>query len=312
MLPSCLRKFLPIIISLIVYSQISAQTLIPDVPKAFNAIDVTPQLVRLKNIGVKTPVGGHLQGIQVTANNHMLITASSGSVSYYLTGKLEANSAKGQINKLQKIADSPFRHAGGCQLNRNQLLVGVEDNMAKNKSDIVIITFNDSLQQTGQRIIAHRTGPVKRATAGASGFAQLKTGEYLLAIGDWDSRNIDFYLSKPGNDTSFSLYSEFQTDDPQWPSYQSINLVTDTAGITYLIGFALDGTHNRADLFEVEFDKKRAALKLVNTRNFNCRGGAGFRYASGISIANNDSLVIYSCARNMGKLLALNIFRNKH
>ena len=308
LLSSFLKLIFLFALLLLIHST-KAQIPLTNVPQAFDAIAAKPIVIYLKNKEVNIPLGGHLQGIQKLNDSVVIITASSASFSYYLIAQFIHQKPGGQITSIQKIADSPFRHAGGCQTYNHQLLVGVEDNWARDKSDIMLISFNDSLRQTAQGMIAHRTGPVKRVTAGAAGFTQLPTGEYLAAVGDWDSRNIDFYLSKPGNDSSFVPFTGFQAEDnKKWPSYQSINLITDTTGTAYLIGFALNGIHNRADLFEVEFDKMHASLKLISTRNFNCKRGAGFRYGSGIAICHNH-LTIYSCGRNVSAHTPVNIFR---
>ena len=254
------------------------------------------------------PAGGHLQGIQVLNDSAVIITASSGSYSYYVTGLLHPASKSGSINKLQKIADMPFKHAGGCQLSEGKLMVGVEDNAGKNKSEIVAISFNDSLQQLSNRVIGHRQGIFKRSTAGAVGFTNTRPGEYMVAVGDWDSRNIDlyFYRSTTGGFDSISTFHV--PDNQKWCSYQSINLLKEASGSIYLIGLGLDGSNNRADLFKVEISRAGANLILVSSRTFKCQGGASFRYGAGIGIANNQKLVIYSCGMHLGKKVALNIF----
>jgi hypothetical protein len=269
--------------------------------------------VHLKNRDVKIPTGGHLQGIQRVWTNQFLITASSGSFSYYLSARIIHAGGKSEIMSIQKIADSPFRHAGGCQVYDLKLVAGVEDNEAKNKSDIMMITLNEFGNETARQVIAHREGTVKRSTAGAVGFTKIKSGQYLAAVGDWDSRNIDFYLSKTGNDTLFDSIGTFHAPDGEkWLSYQSLNLLTDTSGKVYLIGFGLDGTHNRADLFEVRADKEVPDLHLIGTSIFKCRGGAGFRFGSGICVYDNNRLLIYACSRSARLGTTVNIFDNRN
>ena len=130
-----------------------------------------------------------------------------------------------------------------------------------------------------------------------------------LAVADWDSKNIDFYTPNRANPDIFDSLTTFHApDDHHWPSYQSINLLTDTAGKIYLIGFALDGTKDRADLYEVNLLPDRADLKLINTRNFKCRG-TSFRYGSGIYVNDARQLHIYSCARTVTASTRINIFK---
>jgi hypothetical protein len=281
-----------------------------DVPWAFKAINDKPQVLHLKKNAFKIPAGGHLQGIQCLGGNNIVITASSDSYSYYLTGQLSDETGKGEITSLHKIADSPYRHAGGCQVSGNKLVVGIEDNQEKDKSQIVMISFDESTKQNGRRVIARRQGSVKRSTAGAVGFTKTFTGQCLIAAGDWDSRNIDFYISRKGNDTLLDSITTFHVPDyAKWPSYQALNLLIDSAGNIYLIGFALDGFNNLADLFRVEFKDEKTNLVLCNTRNFKCRGGAGFRYGSGIYVTPDGRLTIYSCGRNATQRTPINIFR---
>ncbi len=285
-----------IVVSLTSYAQI------PDVPAAFNAIKAKPEVVHLKKNHIETPSGGHLQGIQCLSDSELLITASSGSYAYYLT----ANRA--ELTSIRKLGDDPFRHAGGCQVYDRMLAVGVEDNQDRDRSDIILVTFGDKLPNASQRTVLYRSGEYERSTAGAVGLTRTASAQYLIAVGDWDSRNIDFYLSRHDDDRSFDSLTSFHApDDHRWPSYQSINLLTDTAGRIYLIGFALDGLRNRADLFEVVLHSDRADLVLLSTRNFKCRG-TSFRYGSGIYV-NGTKLHIYSCSRNPTAHTAINIFK---
>ena len=310
-------------------SIVKAQAL-TDVTAAFNLIDSKPTVFHLKKNPFKIPAGGHLQGIQAVGDSEIVITASSASFSYFITATLNMQTGKGKINDLQKIWNSPYRHAGGCQVNKDILIAGIEDNQQKDKSRIVMVSFSDTLDtryaETGYyhiSTIIERGGTVKRSTAGAVGFTKIKSGQYLVAVGDWDSRNIDFYLSKPwsGQLTDFYLTKSWSgqlfdslttftaVKNKKWPSYQSINLLCDTNGTIYLVGFALDGLNNRADLFEVSVKNEAAYLRPVTTRNFKCKGGAGFRYGSGICVTPTGQLSIYSCGRNVSAHTPINIFR---
>ena len=291
-------------------SSINAQPSLPDVQTAFNAISSQPQVLHIKNGSVKIPAGGHLQGIQCLNDSAVIITASSASYSYYLIAQLNKRTGEGKIKRLQKIADSPYRHAGGCQVNNDTMMVGIEDNRAKDKSQIVMVSFNDSSRQNNSHITLRRQGLEKRSTAGAVGFTKTHTGQYLVAVGDWDSRNIDyFYISRKGDDTLLDSITTFHApDNAKWCSYQAINLVIDSDRF-FMIGFCLDGISNRADLFEVIAHKEATYLRLISTRNFKCKGGASFRYGSGIYVTPDGKLSIYSCGRNVSSHTPINIFR---
>ena len=280
-----------------------AQYSLPDVPLAFSTMTVEPHVFHLKRNHINIPSGGHLQGIQALTDSTFIISGSSSSCSYYLTTDLH------KILSLHNISDSPYRHAGGCQLIDGQLIVGVEDNEKKDRSIIYSIRFDDRNNQFSKALIIKREGFYKRSTAGASGFVKLSDGRYIIAIADWDSRNIDFYCG-----VSFSpllrdsVITYHAPDQGHWCSYQSINLLTDTAGKVYLIGFALDGAINKADLFELTIADGKADLRLVSTRNFRCKG-TGFRYAAGIDMSKDGKLAIYSCSRRASPDVVVNVFR---
>jgi len=280
----------------------AAQSL-PDVPAAFAALGTKPQVFHLERNNIQIPSGGHFQGIQRLADSTLIITGSSSSYSYYLT------TDHVQLSSIQKIMDSPYKHAGGFQLNGHDMVVGVENNAAKDESQIVLISFDASAQLSTQRIIAHRKGSFKRSTAGAVGFIRVPSAQQMLiAVGDWDSRAIDFYGSRPGNDALVdSLTTYYVPDGQRWCSYQTMNLLRDQSGHTYMIGLGLDGLRNRADLFELYLDPHQTTtLKLISTRYFRCKGGAGFRYASGIDILDGH-LSIYSMGMHINR--AVNVFR---
>lgn len=279
-----------------------AQTALIDVPAAFNAISTDPRLLNLCSERISLPKGGHFQGIQLLSDSQYIITSSSATYSYYMR-------VRGyEADAIQKITESPLSHAGGCQIYERKLLVGVENNHSKDRSDIIMITFDASGRQIAQSTIAHRSGTVKRSTAGATGYTKTKDGRYLIALGDWSSKNIDFYLSRVGSDTLFDLLSTFHAPDTgKWCAYQTLNLLSDTSGKMYLIAMGLDGLNNRADLFDVNVDAGHANLRLLSSRIFKCRAHAGFRYASGIGISADSRLTLYSYGMKLNS--SINIFQ---
>jgi hypothetical protein len=300
----------------------SAQYALPNVPSAFQTIKEKPEVIHLSKEKIDIPSGGHLQGIQSYSDSEFVITGSSGGIAYYLKAVVNNKARTGSIKSLETIARAPYRHAGGCQVYDQMLAVGVEDNIAKDKSDIMLIPLRaekvdttepiliSSRPRSNQRSIAHRSGTYKRSTAGATGFVRTKAGPYLVAVGDWDSRDIDFYQSGFNAQTLFyPLPSFYAPDSMKVCSYQSINLLPDTSGKVYLIGLGLDGTNNRADLYEVIFHTKDTELKLISSRNFKCKSGASFRYAAGIGAERDGTLRIYTSCRNAGAKTVMNIFK---
>ena len=269
-------------------------------------------VVQLKPNGVKVPNGGHLQGVQCLNDSLLLITASSNSYSYYLLAQFNIATGKGVLISIHKISDSPFRHAGGCQLYEHTLAVGIEDNHSKDKSDILLISFDEKGSETARRVVAHRSGEVKRSTAGAVGFTKLANKQYMLVVGDWDSKNLDVYISKPGVDSVFdSLTTVHITDLKQVPSYQAINLFCDVNGNVHMDGFALDGTKNRSDEFMLLLNGGKAKLVHKRTDIYKCQGGASFRFGSGVEVMSEDEIIVYSCGRGTRPFTTINIFDNK-
>lgn len=276
----------------------SADAQVSDVPAAFNKISSTCSVLRLAN-NIKVPSGGHLQGIQVLNDSTIIMTGSSADYAYYLIADQR------RVRAVQKIADAPFRHAGGCQIEGHTLLVGAEDNQTKMRSDIYSITLDDAGRETDKAIRISRGGTFKRSTAGAVGYVEAR-GTWLAAVADWDSRNIDFYAAL--QDSVVQLGTATAPDSLHWCAYQSVNLLMDKSGKLYLIGFGLDGGRDRADLFDVQFDHGKASLMPVSTRYFKCKG-AGFRYGAGIHSTADGAMEIYTTARNPVSSITVNIFR---
>ena len=295
-----------VLVLILAFISLTSFAQIPDVPAAFNAIKATPEVLHLKRNHIQVPSGGHLQGIQALSDSVFVVTGSSSSYSYYLIAN------KTQFTSIRKISDAPFCHAGGCQVCGDHLVVGVEDNQAKDKSNIVDVLLDTKGDELDKEAFIQRKGIFKRSTAGAVGEICTDTNpNWVMAVADWDSRNIDFYYSIKNEDRftiTDSAANMIVPPEHRWCAYQSINLIRDTAGKVYLIGFGLDGLQNRADLFEVTLRPDRADLKLINTRNFKCRG-TSFRYGSGIYINEASQLHIYSCARNVTAHTTINIFR---
>jgi hypothetical protein len=311
--PCYLQILLLFLIMQMSFTGAFAQNGLTDIPVAFNSINLNPRVLRLQNKSVEIPTGGHLQGIQSLRDSFLIISASSGTIAYFLVSSIDLPHSKGKVKRLDRIAENPFKHAGGCQIIENRLFLGAEDNAAKDKSDIFMITLDDSARIKNTKIVAHRGGSVKRATAGAVGATRTKSGQFLFAVGDWDSRNIDFYISRPGVDSLFDSLATFQAPNNQkWCSYQAINLVTDNAGNIYLAGFGLDGTKNRADLFKVEFSKVGVNMLLVSTRFFNCLHGASFRFGAGLNITDKQAIQIYACSRTAANGITVNVFSLAH
>ncbi|MGE0634838.1 MAG: hypothetical protein AB7G44_00465 [Bacteroidia bacterium] len=277
---------------LFIHTGLCAQQLLNNIPEAFEAIpNQQPRICHFKS-RIKTPAGGHLQGIQGYTHDtrsSFIITGSASSFSYYITAPENGDAT------LHKIANEPLRHAGGCQLANGKVFTGIEDNAAKDKSDVVMFAPGIKPVET----LIKRSGIFKRSTAGAVGALYLN-GKYLVAVADWDSRHIDFYRSGTKGLDSVASFSA----SGKWGSYQSINLLADTAGNIFLIGFCREGKNNRADLFSVI----NYQLTLLSSRYFECTKGSSFRYTAGIGITPENKLVVITCPRQLKKRNSINIF----
>lgn len=283
---------LHLLLFLFLHTALCAQQIITNIPEAFQTIPNQQPRIFHFNSRIKSPSGGHLQGIQgYTHDTHtsFIITGSASTYSYYI------NAPENGDATLHKLANEPLRHAGGCQISNNNVFTGIEDNAQKDKADVVMFTPGIKPVET----LIKRNGMFKRFTAGAVGALYLN-GNYLVAVADWDSRHIDFYRYSDKGLDSLASY----TASGKWHSYQSINLLTDTAGNIFLIAFCLEGKNNRADLFSVI----NYQLTLLSSRYFECTNGSSFRYAAGIGITTENKLVVITCPRKLKKRNSINIF----
>jgi hypothetical protein len=275
------------------------QNRLGNVQQAFNSLPAEPATPELYN-NLSIPISGHLQGIQVTGegkDKNLIITGSSSKFSYAITGNYNSSKNAYKVTRLEKLMDAPLRHAGGCQIADSTIYVGIEDNIHKTSSRIVALTCSTKWKYTD---IIERQGIYKRSTAGATGATSTKQG-ILIAVADWDSENIDFYTQNTNGrfDSAATLY--FQ--DIKGGAYQSINLITDTSGQVFLIGFCKQGNTNRADLYLLN----NYTPALVSTRYFHCTKRSGFRYGAGVYIAN-ETLYLLCCPRKLKKHNYINVF----
>ena len=272
---------------------LSAQPYLDNVPKAFDSLPTQSDAKPFRS-NLKSKADGHLQGIQ-RIGAHYIITASSAKQAYYFN---IASTGEGYVVKMDTLSEMPYRHAGGCQAAGNVWAVGVENNAAKNKAKVLLLSTDTNAKPIA---IAERNGTYERSTAGATGLVRLKDGGYLVAVGDWDSKNIDYYQSKPNNVAAFDSIATYKKDTiSTWGSYQSINLVQQADGKLYMIGFCLDAKGSRADLFSLTLDN-RARLQAISSRHFKTTKRVSFRYGAGLNITADKKLMLIACARSLKK-----------
>ena len=277
---------------------------VPDIPTAFEQISTTPEVILLKNDLTVPLEGGHLQGIQCLSTVHgdkLVISGSSAHESYLLQADLKSL----ETDRYTTLMTDPFRHAGGFQIVDKYLIVGIEDNAIREDSKVCIYD-SGALEERSPLYMIERKGAAETQTAGATGMIPLVSG-HLVVVANWDSRNWDFYHVDLERQTKRHL---LQWDaPPEWPGYQTINLVEDHAMI-YAIGLykAKDGVGG-ADLITIS--KKgvfQPALKKISTRFFPCKNGVDFATAAGIEVDEEGNLHIWATQRDAEKTIAVNRF----
>jgi hypothetical protein len=279
---------------------------------------------------VKLPVGGHLQGVQLRrdpAGKRVLgfLSHDSLTVAYLLVVEFPDAPGLGRILHVLTFPSDgqspPLRHAGGIQLVGDVLVVGLEDNQQKQRSEVQFWNFEDPKQP---RQLAHltirRSGEPKDKTAGAVGLVA-EGNRHLLAVANWDSRAVDLYASqeKPLADPAcrFELRARWRDDradkadwqpDTQFASYQAINLFPGEGGEIRLAGLAT--TRSGEDLFDqFVLDASQPAEKMlrkVARKSLKFDGGAHFIFAAGLWIDEGRTALL-ATPRNVGASTVIQI-----
>jgi len=266
--------------------------------------------------------GGHLQGIQkmrFNGDDYFFMTGSSDAYSYLIT----VNGNKKQVVEVKKLLDKPFKHAGGFQINDGFMVVGIEDNDAKNRSKVYVWRVDDPEDLPGEPLkIIEREGGYKRATAGCVAVAELE-GMIVVAVGDWDTEHLDFYRIEKDElynpDTKFEQFCSLTaanldrsgwTDD-SWPAYQNVNFFKDSYGNLYLAGLGVDDGKNILDIFKVDTDGlKYFKLKKIIRKGFSGEKGVNFNWGAGIC-SDGKEIEVLACPAHLEKETIIFISKNK-
>lgn len=273
-----------------------------------NNINPKPTAISFKSTLPVNNNGGHIQGIQYLNyknQDYYFISGSSDSYSYY---SIVSTNNNNEVISVNKILDNPYRHSGGFQISNNLMAIGIEDNYAKDKSKVYIYEINNPNTPPKEPLhIIHREGVPKRVTAGCVGIIE-KDKQVLVVVGNWDTKHLDFYSIRKkdlyNKNKTFELISTIElaktdrTDwtDPNWLSYQNINLITDTKGTLYLAGLATkDGTGNFLDMYRLT--PKGATnfqLTKIHSRKFPEFETSRFQWGAGVYIHKEQQLKIFS------------------
>ncbi len=292
------------------------------IPDLFDKIDSLPEVLTCRNDFELNNRGGHLQGAQLMLKDgqeYAILSGSSSTYAYYSVARLDPDPEVISVNILM---DKPFKHAGGIQVFEDLLVVGIEDNAKKDKSKVCIYEIPDPEKPPLEPVaVISRKGEAFRSTAGCTAIARTGNG-WLLVVGDWDTKHLDFYLGKgysqrQGQGPFRKVYSMDMDkidrsgwSDNAWHSYQNINLLKDKAGKTYLAGLGRDGRNeNVADLYLLEqTDQREFSLMKLQSKTFVCRKGADFQSGAGIFQGPGGKLKIIGCSSHIRESVVLNVF----
>lgn len=287
----------------------------------FNNLDTVPESIAFTNEESVNNEGGHLQGVQYysrTGQEYAFVTGSSSTYSYYGVVKINENP---HLISVVKILEKPFKHAGGFQIYEDYLAVGIEDNEERNRSKVYLFHLDDPENPPKDPVsIINREGAYERATAGAVGLTRVED-KFIVVVGDWDSRHLDFYVSETNDDQNHPIafrkvhtISTAQIDkddwsDTQFHGYQNLNLIGGKQSELFLVGMGHnENQQNVADLFSISTDQfKSFSIKKITSKLLESKNGANFRSGSGIFFKNNQ-LNIISCSDHIREKSFLNIY----
>ena len=309
----------------------ASQQAISNVVDALDAVPSEGRLLQFQHGPLKLAPGGHFQGIQIRRDalrqrNIVFLSHDSETVAYLMIVEFPWDLlGEGRVIHVHTFPNDgkspPLRHAGGIQLLGNVLAVGLEDNQEKTRSEIQFWDVSDpTLLKQLTHLTVRRSGTPKDKTAGGVGIVR-REQDCLLAVANWDSRAVDFYVSNhPQLDDpkcQFEFRARWQHDqadkvdwqpDSTFGAYQAINLVADAKQDIYLLGFDTSPTgKDLVDLFTVELNRDpKKLLRKTSTKPMRLQGDNHFRYSGGIWF-DDDRLAILSSERSLNPLIRLNI-----
>ncbi len=301
-------KYLILFISLCLASSVTfSQT---SIEKSFVMISKSPHQFTIKNDHKVNHKGGHLQGIQMIERNGQkiyIVTGSSSTYSYYATiGEVGDNY---EVIEVKKLLDKPYKHAGGFQINDGFMVIGIEDNEAKNISKVFVYKANENgAWGTEPFAIIKREGEVKRMTAGCVAIALLENST-LIVVGDWDTKHLDFYLMDEKGSTELAYSLSTQNIKP-WNSYQNINLFKKQNGELFLVGLGSSMEEDVAVVYRLEINNwKEVKLDKVAVRNFGSQKKTKFRWGAGVYWDKYGHMKIISCDDDLKNGSMISVYR---
>jgi hypothetical protein len=256
--------------------------------------------------------GGHVQGVQPyrhQGKGYLFFSGSSQNHSYLAIADEEGK----RFLSTNKLLDEPLRHAGGLQIWEDLLAVGIEDNHRKDRSLVQVYRILDPVEPRLQLLkTVERQGAYKRYTSGCVALTEYE-GDYLLLVGNWDTRNLDLYtlakgaLDDPGNHFQFADSLEVSTlmrhewVEKAWYPYQNLNFYRDSAGKLHLAGMALDESKGEEvlDLFAFSWSGDKMTLHKYHHQRLPRNPKSSFKWGGGIS---SDAAAVFACGKNIEKV----------
>lgn len=282
------------------------------VPAVVARISATPGAMSCDPGKFTVPAGGHLQGIQqatMAGKPYVILSGSSSAFSYLALVAIEGDADR--VTAIKPLLDRPFKHAGGIQVCGDYLAVGIEDDTARDTSKVWILRLGDLLEKTRPEpvIEIQRYGAYKRATAGAVALAKVQD-KHLMCVGTWDSATIDIYRSNGKSledpNCAFDFVQTWDAakadrsewSDPDFASYQNLNLMVDVNDRVFLAGLARVGDEDVIDLFEyrsqittpIERRFRKLLRRAVRSEQ------ASFQNGAGLVVEDAHALTILSSA----------------
>lgn len=300
---------------------------------------VVPALQRLtgrpvegKIVGRHIPVPrpfdlkNHLQGVAIRGSYAMVTTSARGGFIVTATGDGR------EFRYETRRTVHGFDHPGGIQTIGDWLVVGVED---QGHSEIRFYRYREKLRLVNRLTIVRDRALGQAGSVGIANYKSSNQERYVLATCP-DERRVHFYRTQPGLPLS-SRSCDFGTQpffrwnaqrvpvrdrrdwkpDKTWHGYvDNMSLLADTSGGLCLLGLYKKGGDHYADLFSVAIESARAprgVLTKLACVQFDCRGGAGFRWGASALVVSRTKLRLSACERDVQtgpKRIRLNIFRS--
>jgi len=303
-LPNENKKRLALFFVMLVYLSLNGQD---QMIQSLGNLDEQHTSIAIANDLSFNQAGGHLQGIQVIAEDGhdiVIVSGSTNQAAYVATITLDTNP---QVNTVFNLMEKPFKHAGGFQVSDHYLAVGIEDNEARDRSVVQIYDLT-KIRESGPLLIneVSRFGAYERPTAGCVALAYHQD-RWLCIVGNWHTKDLDFYTSESFHrESSLDLVQTVTPRDSarsdwsnrQWLSYQNINLHAHD-GVLYFIGFAKnDQGVNIADLFLISERDGKYSLRKIFSKVFESNG-CDFSLGTGAVFSQGKIKMIIGSDRNL-------------